>query len=50
MEDVVNNLPVIKYISFKVSVENDSFENMVEIVKMSQMQNLLGKCALMMYK
>ncbi len=35
------------YIDFEV-IENYSFENMVEIVNMSQMLNVLGKCALRM--
>ncbi len=44
MVDVVNKQPVIKKIDFEV-IENDRFENMVEIVNVRQMLDVLWKCA-----
>ncbi len=47
MVDVVKKLPAITILIFEV-IENDSFENMVEIANMSQIMNVVGKCALTM--
>ncbi len=43
----MNKLPVIKIFIFE-AIENSSFQNMVEIVNMSQMLDVLWKCALTM--
>ncbi len=43
----MNKLPVIKILIFE-AIENNSFQNMVEIVNMSQMLDVLWKCALTM--